>query len=159
MKQLMIALHILAGLAGCNAQSNNQKMSKSDTANYSENIPKVTYKVNKKFDDKGNLLSYDSSFVWSYSSDGNKHNIESDSVMIAFKRQFDSSFPSIFRNNFGDPMWNDSFFFRDFAAPDYFMQKWHQHYFNMETMMQQMDSLRNSFITNHYPGLSPKQKD
>ena len=158
MKQLIIAWLMLAGFTGCNAQ-NNQKTSKSDTSNHHENAPKVTYKVNKKFDEKGNLISYDSSSVWSYSDDGNRHNVEADSVMIAFKRQFDSSFPTIFRNNFGDPMWNDSFFFRDFTASDYFMQKWQQHYFSMENMMRQMDSLRNSFITNRYPGLSPKRQD
>lgn len=158
MKQLIIALLILAGFTGCNAQS-NQKTTKSDTTKATEIIPKVTYKVNKKFDDKGNLISYDSSSVWSYSSNGNMQNVESDSVMIAFKRQFDSSFPTIFRNNFGNPMWNDSFFFRDFTSSDYFKQKWEQHYFNMENMMFQMDSLRNSFLNRNYPGLSQSRKN
>jgi hypothetical protein len=158
MKQLIIGMLILVGFIACNAQ-NNKKTSKSDTTNYPENAPNVTTKVNRKFDDKGNMINYDSSFIWSYSSSGNSHTVEADSVMIAFKRQFDSSFPTMFRNNFGDPVWNDSFFFRDFASSDYFMQKWHEHYFNMENMMRQMDSLRNSFITNHYPGLSSKHPD
>ena len=154
MKNLLLSVLLLAFIIGCNAQS-NQKISKSDTTNHTENTPKVTYKVNKNFDDKGNLISYDSSSVWSYSSNGGTHNIEADSVMVAFKKQFDSGFPAIFRNNFGDPMWNDSFFYRDFTSSDYFMQKWQHHYFNMESMMRQMDSLRNSFIINRYPGLSP----
>lgn len=158
MKNLLLSVLLLVFITGCNAQS-NQKPSKSDTSTHTENIPKVTYKVNKKFDDKGNMISYDSSSVWTYSSDGNTHNVEADSVMMAFKRKFDSSFPSIFRDNFGSPMWNDSFFFRDFTSPDYFRQKWSQHYFNMENMMFQMDSLRNLFLNRNYPGLSQTHKN
>jgi hypothetical protein len=36
--------------------------------------------------------------------------------MMAFRKQFDSGFPSIFRENFGDPIWNDGLFYRDFAT-------------------------------------------
>lgn len=158
MKNVFLSVLLLAFITGSNAQS-NQGASKSDTSNNHQNIPNVTYKVNKKFDDKGNLISYDSSSVWSYSSNGNRHNAEEDSVMMAFKKQFDSSFPSIFRNSFGNPVWNNSCFFRDFTSSDYFRQKWEQHYYNMENMMQQMDSLRNSFLSKNYPGLSLTQKD
>ena len=145
-------------ITGCNAQ-NNSKTSSKDTTGIQQNKPEISWKVNKKFDDKGNLISYDSTAVWSYTSGKSTHNIPADSVMMAFRKQFDSGFPSIFSENFGDPIWNDSLFYRDFTNSDYFMQKWEQHYFDMGRMIQQMDSFRNSFLNRTYPGLSPMHND
>lgn len=154
----MLAVLLLAGITGCKAQ-NAQNKNASDSLTIQDNKPKASWKVNRKFDDKGNLISYDSTYVWSYSGDNSSRNIEADSVMAAFKKQFDSGFPSFFRDEFGGPVWNDSLFYKDFTAPDYFMQKWHQHYFDMEKMMTQMDSMRNSFLTRRYPKLQPHAKD
>ena len=121
-------------ITGCNAQ-NNSKTSSKDTTGIQQNKPEISWKVNKKFDDKGNLISYDSTAVWSYTSGKSTHNIPA------------------------DPIWNDSLFYRDFTNSDYFMQKWEQHYFDMGRMIQQMDSFRNSFLNRTYPGLSPMHND
>jgi len=114
--------------------------------------------VNKRYDDKGNLIGYDSTYTWSYSSHGKTQSISADSVMNSFRRQFDAQFPTLFNQSFGDPIWNDSLFYKDFTAPDYFMQKWNDHYFDMRSMMLRMDSLRNSFLDRHYPGLDDRKK-
>jgi len=37
------------------------------------------------------------------------------------------------------------------------MKKWEAHSFNMEGMMKQMDSMKNSFLKKNYPGLSTKK--
>lgn len=158
MKTVLTSVLLLAFITGCNAQ-NNKKINSKETTGMQQGKPGISWKVNKKYDDKGNMVSYDSTAVWSYSSGQDERHVEADSVMMAFRKQFDSGFPSIFRENFGDPVWNDSLFYRDFTAPDYFMQKWEQHYFNMGKMMQRMDSLRNSFLNRNYPGLSPAHKD
>ena len=157
MKKLLSSVLLLVLITGCNAQS-NKKTNTKDTTNPQQNKPDISWKVNKKFDENGNLISYDSTAVWSYTSGQNAHDIEADSVMLAFKKQFESGFPSIFRETFGNPIWNDSLFYRDFTAQDYFMQKWEQHYFNMGRMMQQMDSFRNSFLDRSYPGLTSTRK-
>jgi len=158
MKNLLLPVLLLIFISGCNTQ-NNSTINAKDTTSVKQNKPDISWKVNKKFDDKGKLISYDSTAVWSYTSGQNAHHIQADSVMMAFRKQLDSGFPSIFRENFGDPIWNDSLFYRDFTTPDYFMQKWEQHYFNMGRMMQQMDSFRNSFLNRNYPGLSPTYKN
>ena len=158
MKNLLLSVLLVVFITGCNAQ-NTKKINTNDTTQVQQNKPEINWKVNKKFDDKGNLISYDSTAIWSYSSGQNAHNIGADSVMMAFRKQFDSGFPSFFRESFGDPIWNDSLFYRDFTTPDYFIQKWEHHYFDMVRMMRQMDSLRNSFLNRNYPGLSPAHKD
>lgn len=39
------------------------------------NQPQVNYKVNKQYDENGNLVGYDSTFTYSYSSDGSNNTI------------------------------------------------------------------------------------
>ncbi len=119
-----------------------------------ESKPGVSWKVNRQYDDKGNLIGYDSTAVWSYSGGQQAREIAVDSVMMAFRKQFDKGFSSIFHERFGEPMWHDSLFYRDFITPDYFMQRWEHDYFDVGRMMMQMDSLRNSFLQQNYPGLS-----
>jgi len=157
MKNILLSVLLSVFVSGCNAQDN--KKNANDTAQVPENKPKVSWKVNKKFDDKGNLVSYDSTAMWSYSSGQDAHQIGADSVMMAFRKQFDSSFPSFFRESFGDPIWNDSLFYQDFTKSDYFTRKWEHHYFDMGRMMRQMDSLRSAFLNRSYPGLSSANKD
>jgi hypothetical protein len=160
MKKLLFLLPILVMTVGCNAQhKQNEKQENQTTETRQDNKPQVSWKVNKKYDDKGNLIGYDSTYTWTYSSKGGKvHNVQADSVMAAFRKQFNAQFPSIFSRHFGDPIWSDSLFYRDFTTPDYFMKKWNEHYFNMHGMMEQMDSMRNSFLQKNYPGLSTEKK-
>lgn len=138
--------------AGCSAQTAKQKES---TTNAQQAIqPKASWKVNKKYDDKGNLISYDSTYTWSYSSGpGQGVQVDSDSVMNAFRKHFNSSFPAMFNNSFGAPVWNDSLFSRDFLRHDYFMKRYSDNFFDMEGMMRSMDSVRNNFLQENYPGL------
>jgi hypothetical protein len=157
MKKGMLLLLLATCTISCNAQYNqNEKQQKQITVD--ANKPKISWKVNKKYDDKGNLIGYDSSYTWTYSAKGGKvHSIEADSVMAAFKKQFNAEFPSFFNKDFGNPVWSDSLFYKDFIAPDYFMKKWEEHSFDMEKMMKQMDSMRNSFLKHNYPGLSTQK--
>ncbi|WP_342331664.1 hypothetical protein [Pedobacter sp. FW305-3-2-15-E-R2A2] len=114
------------------------------------------WKVNKEVDDKGNVIRYDSTYVWSYADGGNHRQVSVDSVLNNFRKNFDGQFNYIFRQNFGQPVWNDKLFYKNFTKPDYFMQKWLNKEFDMKSFMRQMDSLRNNFLKNYYPGLEHK---
>lgn len=116
--------------------------------------PEVNWKVNKRYDDNGNLISYDSTYTWSYSNKGNVMQVDADSVLTAFRKQFNVELPSVFSRNFGNSIWGDSLLYRDFAEPDYFMKKWENQYFDMRSMMMEFDSMRNSFLQKNYPGLN-----
>lgn len=154
MKKIFLMLALLPLVTGCNAQHKQHET--SATSPTDKNKPQVNWEVNKKYDDKGNLIRYDSTYTWTYSNNGKVQQVDADSVMSEFKQQFNTGFPSLFRNDFGNPVWEDSLFYRDFTSPDYFMQKWEQHYFDMSKIMRQMDSARNSFLKNKYPGLESK---
>ncbi|HXS36846.1 MAG TPA: hypothetical protein VN721_09105 [Flavipsychrobacter sp.] len=156
MKKSIAAVLMAFCITGCNAQEHkdNKVISKQ-----SGSQPVIGSKVTKKYDDKGNVIGYDSTYVWSYSNkSGNMQHVEVDSVMKQFQKQFDSSFPSIFNEQFGKTIWDDSLFYKNFIRPDYFMNKWKDQSFDIGRMMQQMDSMRDQFFDKNYPGLLRGQK-
>ena len=150
----MFVAVLLLGAMSCDAQTEKNKTMQSSGTDTAQDKPQVSWKVNKKYDEKGNLVGYDSTYTWSYSSKGGKMQpVAMDSIMTQFRKHFDTEFPSVFGNSFGEAVWSDSLFEKDFASPDYFMRRWEQQHFDMRKMMQQMDSLRNSFLKENYPGL------
>ena len=148
MKKIMLVMPALLLLNSCQAQTKEKNSSPESKQ------PKVSIDVKRETDERGNVIRYDSTYTWSYSSDGTQSDVSVDSVMAAFRKQFDSAFPDFFRNSFGNPVWGDSMFHRDFLRPDYFKRKWETDFFNMEQMMRSMDSLRNSFLRDKYPGIA-----
>ena len=155
MKTLVISLAAVLCVTGCKAQDKKETVSIADTV---KNKPSVSWRVNKVVDTNGNIIKYDSTWVWLYSSEGKTRQIDVDSVMITFRKQFDRLAPSIFNEGFGAPIWNDSLFYRDFTQSDYFMRRWKNQTFDMENMMKQMDSIRNHFLKEKYPGLAEQKK-
>jgi hypothetical protein len=153
MKKLVIICTIFLLAVGCQAQSDKTK--RSIVHNFSDTTqPKVNWKVNKQYDDKGNLISYDSTYTWTYSRKNSKDvSINIDSVMTAFRTQFNMQFPSFFNRSFGEPVWSDSLLYNDFLRPDYFMKRYQSQYFDMENIMRSLDSMRNNFLRERYPGL------
>jgi hypothetical protein len=156
MKKLL-AIVLLFSVIGCNGQDKKTKKTKETAIQTEQNSPHSSWKVNKKYDDKGNLIRYDSTYTWTYSSGGKSQQVDADSVMASFRKEFNLEFPSFFNKSFGDPIWSDSLFYDDFTSPDYFMHKWEHHYFDMRSMMKKMDSMRNAFLRDKYPGLNKNE--
>jgi len=154
MKKVLLLLLLATGTISCDAQHRQNEKPQKEVTTIDENRPQAKWKVNKKYDDKGNLIGYDSTYTWTYTSKGKVHSVEADSVMAAFKKQFDMELPSLFNKSFGNPIRSDSLFYKEFTAPDYFSKKWEGHYFDMKEMMKEMDSMRNSFLDKNYPGLN-----
>ncbi len=75
MRQIILGLSLfLSVLVGCKGQVNDKTGSnKLDTINKIE--PKTNIKVNKEYDENGNLIRYDSTYSYYYS------NIEGDSLL------------------------------------------------------------------------------
>lgn len=159
MRKMIIALLLLGGAAACKGQSEKNKQAELKTE---DNKPQSSWKVNREYDKNGNLVKYDSTYVWTYSSkDGKMQDVAADSVLAAFRNRFSTDFPSFFNNDPDRLMMNDSSFYSNFGMPDYFMKSWEQHQKQMSMMMQRMDSLRNDFLKDNYPKLNtrPKEQD
>ena len=154
MKKLIILFAIPLLVISCNGQV-KEKPDERVVKNENETIqPKANFKVNKEYDENGNLIRYDSAYVWSYSNlMGDSIEVDVDSVMSYFYPFMNShqrfGFPLINEDMF----YNDSLFYNDFLNHDYFMNRWENTMDRMNKMMLEMDSLKSMFFYEHYPGL------
>ncbi len=72
-----------------------------------KNQPKIDVKVNRKYDEHGNLVQFDSTYSYVYSSDGNTVIMDMDSMMNG--GDFQQFFNHPFMNDpFGNNFFNDS---------------------------------------------------
>lgn len=114
--------------------------------------PKYKIYVNKQYDKNGNLVKFDSSYSYYYSSpNGGTMHIKDDSIYKQFKSYFSKNYPNSFNNPFNDMFYNDSLFQYDFFNNDYFMKRFEMNTKTMEEMSKQMDSIKNNFMERNYP--------
>lgn len=116
------------------------------------NKPKVNIKVNKQFDDKGNIVQYDSTYSYYYSSPGgNIMHLSNDSVYHRFRSFFNKTYPGFFIPPYDDIFFNDSLYKHDFFNKDYFEKRFELNRKMFERMYQQMDSLKENYLEQTYP--------
>jgi len=123
MKKYMLLVVVGLLCIGCNGQNNEH----NKTQIIEKEHPKGSWKVDKEFDEQGNLIKYDSIYSWSSSdiSDGIS-TMDHDSLMQRFKSKFfsqyskfqDDGFDSVFSEDslFSQHFFNDDFFGSDFGT-------------------------------------------
>jgi hypothetical protein len=139
---------------------NTKGQSSADLQNHpntqdSVNKPKVNIQVNRRYDDKGNLIGFDSLYSTYYSSSqGDSAN--TDSLMKDFDKYFQKQHPSFFDNRMNTLFFSDSLHYPDFFHNDFFMKHYELNDAYFRNMMHQMDSIKNSFYKSR--SLNKKQK-
>jgi hypothetical protein len=131
----MLAAFLLLG-SGLQAQGIGQK---------AEGNPNTKVRVNKQYDEKGNLIRYDSSYVFSYRGEG--HALMADSVLKSLQQPIDDFYsfkPFMFRQD----IWpNDSLSLRHFQLfPPFESEEAKSVFEHMQEMMRRFDALRQSFL-------------
>jgi hypothetical protein len=166
MKRLVLMMFIAVLAIGCNGQEelkSAKKEAQKDKKENSLNQPKISWDVKKDKDENGNIIRYDSTYTWSYTNvEGDSMIVGADSVLQSFHSYFNENFPPIWNRSFTQPLWEDSLFYQDFYRDDYFHNRWQQNYFEMDKMFKRMDSMRNQFFYDQYPGMlmppNPKEE-
>jgi hypothetical protein len=135
-------------LSSCNektkGQSNPEKNNHAAVMNDSTNKPKVNIQVNRRFDDKGNLIGFDSTYSTFYSNiKGDTSRM--DSLMSHFDRYFQDNHSSMFNNQFNSLFFDDSLRYPDFFHNDFFMKRYELNDAYLRDMMHRMDSIKNNF--------------
>ena len=120
---LIISFVLFSFITQNNDSKNVFSPSKGDTTKL--NQPKVDVKVNKKYDEQGNLIQYDSSYSIIYSSPGSEiylNNMSNDSIFAQLREKFNSH--SFFNEDpfFGVPKFNFNDDFFNFDPMDNFKQ-------------------------------------
>ena len=146
---VLIAMMVM--LSACDEKTNGQHANEKRSAEGkvdSLNKPKVNVQVNRRYDDKGNLIGFDSTYS-TYYSNIQGDTLKMDSLMNNFDRFFDNSHSSFFRNQFDPLFFNDSLRYPDFFHNDFFMKRYELNDAYMRGMMQRMDSIKNEFYRGH----------
>ena len=143
-------LLVMIGLLGVSCNPQSQDINPSETKESQDNIveaPKGNWKVDKTYDDNGNLIKYDSIYSWSSNDNYDKLSpFERDSLMQAFKSRFFTSF-SRFENDGFDPIFsNDSLFSQHYFNADFFGSDFGSDVMAIDKMRQQMIARQKAFL-------------
>ena len=148
--------------SGCNGQTqkkqsekvkNNEKVVPADSANK----PQVSVKVNRQYDDKGNIIRFDSTYSYIYSSPKGSISLGNDSVYSNFRSFFEKNHPALMDRNIDNIFFNDSLFKYDFFNDDYFQKRFELNEKMFGSMYQQMDSIKKQYLKQNYPNGQQKK--
>ncbi len=123
------------------------------------NRPKINVNVNKRYDDKGKIVQFDSSYSYFFSSPGGIRHMNNDSIFNRFQSFFNKSYPNFFEYQNKDIFFNDSLFKYDFFNHDYFLKRYQLNQKNFEGFYKRMDSLKQEFMQQTYPNGYPKKNE
>lgn len=125
-----------------------QKKEKTETSTIHRNEkgkPEMIIKVNKHFDKKGHLVSFDSTYT-SYYSNSNVNKKMMDSLVQEFKKPFSEQFPLAKDRYFNTLFFTDSLVNGDFFHEDFFRKRMELNDEYMRKMVEQMDEFKNEFF-------------
>ncbi len=119
-----------------------------DTTSLNNNRPHIEIKVNKVYDENGNVIEYDSTYVWSYSNSSGDAtlNIDPDSLFRQFVPWFSQHINDFSTEPFYHKIFKDSTMYLDFFNNDYFFDQWQNELFDFNKELRQMDSLKRIFF-------------
>lgn len=143
-------------LVSCNAQEKKQLDKKPEETSKQKVEPKIDYKVNKEYDENGNLIKLDSTYTYYYSNI-DKNAMINDSVFKKFNEHF--KMKNLFKNSLFDEFFKEDVYIEDeFFKEDFFRGNFNRNQEMMNQMMRRMDSLKNEFFIEKFP-LKEKKKE
>ena len=152
MKQLSVNILVFLLMAGCNGRATDTEKLATLAAADTIHRPKTDIRVNKKYDDKGNLVQYDSSYSYFYLSPGfGNSSIISDSLFSNLKTPLRNNYKGLLENNMDSIFFNDTLFKYDFYNNDYFSKRYQMNMQRFENMFRQMDSIKSNMFRQTYP--------
>jgi hypothetical protein len=149
---LIFMLMLLLSLTGCHEKSNGQQHTSDKsvaTAQDSTRKPDVKIQVNKRYDDKGNLIGFDSLYS-SYYSTIPGDSLFLDSMIGGFEKYFNRHHPTFFDNRMNPLFFSDTLRYPDFFHEDFFQQHLRMNDAYMRDMMRRMDSIKNGYYSEHF---------
>lgn len=159
MKNIMRLMLILI-VSGCNGQNKEGKEVEESEKSDVKKQPIERSEVHREYDEYGNLIKYDSIYLWSYSNkQGDSIRVNLDSIMSTFRDHFELLTPFKDQEQFRYFPRPDSLFMHDFFKEDYYFKNWENNQDDIEKMLRQMDSMRNNYLKDVYPGLMESERE
>lgn len=152
----LITIALSITLMSCNGQTGKQKDSNEKLAEK----PQTNIKVERKYDDKGNLMGYDSSYSYYYSNVKDNKKLR-DSIFNNFRNMMNDKYFFSRSPFFNDLFFEDSLLKYDFYRKDFFLNRFRNNMRRMDSLFLGMDSLKNRFFSKQFmipgPLIAPKK--
>lgn len=142
MQKIIMGILFLFLIYSCSSEKINGQKENQDSLSTSQ--PQTKIIVNKEFDDKGNLVKFDSSYSYYYSNMENDSTFR-DTVYHSFQNKFFNSLPNIQRPFLEDMFFEDSLLTYDFYKDDFFSKRFQFNNKRFEKLFEKMDSVKNKF--------------
>lgn len=157
MKRLVTMLLAVFFLVGCQGQEKKEIEREEKTE--LEEQPKGSWKVNREFDEAGNLIRYDSVYSWSSTDDmEDLMNMDRDSMFQSFRSRFSRSFSGMEDAMSESPFAQDSLFMKRFFADDFFQSEFGQDFMDLDSIHRRMEAMQKRFLE-HYNSEFEKTKE
>lgn len=146
-KYVYVALAALLSV-GCNKKNNDAQQNGSIVGSRdSIEQPKGEWKVDKQFDERGNLIRYDSIYSWSSSGDAiDFSTLDKDSLLQSFKSRFYTDFPGFNHQGFDDVFANDSLFSQRYFNDGFFESEFGKDFMDLDHIRQRMIDRQRKFL-------------
>jgi hypothetical protein len=140
---------LITAMSSCDKKSNEQTAEQNEKVSKDSLYkPDVNIKVNRRYDDKGNLIGFDSTYS-SFYSNVQGDTARMDSMMHSFDRYFNLNHSSLFDRQFNRLFFNDTMRYPDFFHDDFFMKRYELNDEYLRGTMRRMDSVKNHFFREH----------
>lgn len=121
--------------------------------------PKGSWKVDREFDENGNLIRYDSIYTWSSDSLGDLSGLDRDSLLSNFESKFYSHFSQFKNQGFGDLFEPDSLFSKRFFNDDFFESDFGEDFMELDNIRKHMMERQKRFLEKYGSDLGMQEKD
>ena len=147
MKKYILLFMVGLLSVSCKGQENEtKKIEKEENQTKIVEEPKGTWKVDKEFDENGNLIRYDSIYSWTSNDKFDNLSLSNkDSLMQSFKSRFFSNFSGFENQGFEDVFSQDSLFSKQFFNDDFFGSNFGNDFMDIDKLRQQMIERQKKF--------------
>ena len=162
MKKYILLLMVGLLSVSCKGQENEtKKVEKEENKTNIVEEPKGTWKVDKEFDENGNLIRYDSIYSWSSNDKFDNLSLsDKDSLMQSFKSRFFSNYSGFENQGFEDVFSQDSLFSKHFFNDDFFGSNFGNDFMDIDKLWQQMIARQKKFLEKYQSEfIKPKDED
>jgi len=157
---MTIFMAILFSLTSCKGQDKKEDVVTKQGDKKEMEQPKGTWKVDKEFDENGNLIRYDSIYSWSSSDTINDlATMDKDSLLNNFESKFYRRFSTFKDQGFEDIFGRDSLFGNHFFNDDFFESDFGMDFMELDKVHTRMMDRHRKFLEKYRSDFYGKERD
>lgn len=157
--QILFYTALLLALNSCQGQKNKENKMTKEENNKEVAQPKGSWKVDREFDENGNLIRYDSVYTWSSDSLDNLADLDRDSLLNNFESKFYSHFSQFKNQGFGDIFEPDSLFSKRFFNDGFFESDFGEDFMELDRIRKRMMERQRRFLEKYRSDLGVLERD